>query len=55
MAKTTKKKTLTKKTAKAAAKTESKTAQEQLKLTAETEAKENNSREGTGKTNNEKD
>lgn len=53
MAKTTKKKTLTKKTAKAAAKTESKTAQEQLKLTAEPE--ENNSREGTGKTNNEKD
>lgn len=39
MAKTTKKKTLTKKTAKAAAKTESKTAQEQLKLTAEPEAK----------------
>ena len=39
MAKTTKKKTLTKKTAKAADKTESKTAQEQLKLTAEPEAK----------------
>lgn len=39
MAKTTKKKTLTKKTAKATAKTESKTAQEQLKLTAEPEAK----------------
>lgn len=39
MAKTTKKKTLTKKTVKAAAKTESKTAQEQLKLTAEPEAK----------------
>ena len=54
MAKTTKR-NINKKQTRHAAKTESKTAQEQLKLTAEPEAKKITAEKEPGKTNNEKD